>query len=65
MTDEAGGADTENPLLKGAGIKTTARLEGDEWVINGNKAWPTHGGIADVCITVCTTDPSAEMRVSL
>jgi alkylation response protein AidB-like acyl-CoA dehydrogenase len=59
MSDEAGGADTENPLLNGAGIKTTALLDGNEWVINGSKAWPTHGGIADVYITVCTTDPSA------
>ena len=59
MTDEAGGADTENPLLHGSGIKTTAKLEGDEWVINGRKAWPTHGGIADCYLTVCTTDPEA------
>lgn len=59
MTDESGGADTENPLLYGSGIKTIARLEGDEWVINGNKTWPTHGGISEVYITVCTTDPNA------
>ncbi len=58
MTDEAGGADTENPLLYGAGIKTTARLEGDEYVINGSKMWPTHGGIAESYITFCNTDPS-------
>ncbi len=59
MTDEAGGADTENPLLHGSGIKTTARLEGDEYVINGSKAWPTHGGIAECYLTICTTDPDA------
>ena len=59
MTDEAGGADSENPLLKGAGIKTTAKLEGDEYVINGNKSWPTHGGIAECYLTICTTDTSA------
>jgi butyryl-CoA dehydrogenase len=59
MTDEAGGADTENPLLHGAGIKTTARLEGDEYVINGSKQWPTHGGIAECYLTFCTTDPKA------
>ena len=59
MTDEAGGADTENPLLHGGGIKTTAKLEGDEYVINGSKAWPTHGGIAECYLTVCTTDPAA------
>jgi butyryl-CoA dehydrogenase len=59
MTDEAGGADTENPLLHGAGMKTIARLEGDEYVINGSKQWPTHGGIAECYLTFCTTDPSA------
>jgi len=59
MTDEAAGADTENPLLSGAGIKTTAKLEGDEYVINGSKAWPTHAGIAECYLTVCTTDPNA------
>jgi butyryl-CoA dehydrogenase len=57
MTDEAGGADTENPLLQGAGIKTIAKLEGDEYVINGSKMWPTHGGIAEAYLTICTTDP--------
>lgn len=59
MTDEAGGCDTENPLLHGAGIKTIAKLEGDEWVINGSKAWPTNGGLAEVYLTTCTTDPNA------
>ena len=59
MTDEAGGADSENPLLEGAGITTTAVLEGDEYVINGSKAWPSHGGIAECYLTVCTTDPNA------
>jgi alkylation response protein AidB-like acyl-CoA dehydrogenase len=59
MTDEAGGADTENPLLHGSGMKTIARLEGDEYVINGSKQWPTHGGISESYITICTTDPNA------
>jgi alkylation response protein AidB-like acyl-CoA dehydrogenase len=59
MTDEAGGADSENPLLAGGGIKTTARLEGDEYVINGSKSWPTNGGIAECYLTVCNTDPTA------
>ncbi|CAM3267723.1 acyl-CoA dehydrogenase family protein [Nocardioides dubius] len=30
-----------------AAMKTTARLDGDEYVINGAKAWITHGGHAD------------------
>ena len=58
MTDEAGGCDTENPLLKGAGIKTIAKLDGDEWVINGSKAWPTNAGLAECYLTICTTDPN-------
>ena len=59
MTDSTGGADTENPLFHGRGITTTAKLEGDEWVINGAKSWPTHAGIASVYLTVCNTDPDA------
>ena len=59
MTDQSGGADSENPLLGGGGIKTIAKLEGDEYVINGAKAWPTHAGIAAFYLTVCTTDPHA------
>jgi alkylation response protein AidB-like acyl-CoA dehydrogenase len=58
MTDEAGGADTENPLLHGAGIKTSAKLVGDEYVINGSKIWPTHAGIAESYTTFCNTDPA-------
>ncbi|MBU2498108.1 MAG: acyl-CoA dehydrogenase family protein [Proteobacteria bacterium] len=59
MTDAAGGADTENPLLQGRGISTRAKLEGDEYVINGTKSWPTHAGIASFYMTICTTDPAA------
>ena len=57
MTDASGGADTENPVLQGRGITTRARLDGDHWVINGTKTWPTHAGIASVYLTICSTDP--------
>jgi len=59
MTDSTGGADTENPLFQGRGVATTAKLEGDEWVINGTKSWPSHAGIASIYLTVCNTDPDA------
>lgn len=59
VTDSTGGADSENPLLKGRGITTKAKLDGDEWVINGTKSWPTHAGIASVYLSVCNTDPDA------
>ncbi|MHA1570118.1 MAG: acyl-CoA dehydrogenase family protein [Alphaproteobacteria bacterium] len=57
MTEPQGGADIENlDLLKGGTIQTTAVLEGDEWVINGHKLWPTNsGGAADLFGVVCTT----------
>lgn len=57
MTEPQGGSDIENlALLGGKTIRTTARLEGGEWVINGHKLWPTNtGGVADVLAVVCTT----------
>ncbi|MFD7611237.1 acyl-CoA dehydrogenase family protein [Streptomyces sp. NPDC059828] len=30
-----------------ASLRTKAVLDGDDWVINGTKAWITHGGVAD------------------
>jgi len=59
MTDSAAGADTENPLFRGRGISTRAKLDGDEWVINGSKSWPTNAGLASLYLTVCNTDPDA------
>ena len=56
MTDSGSGADTENPALRGRGIATTAKLDGDEWVINGSKSWPLNAGMATFYLTVCTTD---------
>jgi len=39
-----------------ASMRTTARLDGDEWVLNGSKAWITNGGIADLAIVWAQTD---------
>ncbi|MBN1365633.1 MAG: acyl-CoA/acyl-ACP dehydrogenase [Syntrophaceae bacterium] len=57
MTEPQGGADIENmELIGGKTIRTTARLDGDEWVINGHKLWPTNtGGVAKLFIVPCTT----------
>ena len=52
-----GGCDIENPSLHGRKIKTIAKLDGDEWVINGQKAWASNSGVADAYNVVCTTDP--------
>lgn len=61
MTEPQGGADIENiEIVKGTTIKTTAVLDGDEWVINGHKLWPTNtGGIANLLAVVCSTNPGS------
>jgi glutaryl-CoA dehydrogenase len=33
-----------------SGMRTKARRDGDDWVINGSKQWITNGGIADVAV---------------
>jgi alkylation response protein AidB-like acyl-CoA dehydrogenase len=38
------------------GMRTTARLDGDEWVINGSKNWITNSGVADFYIVFAVTD---------
>ncbi|WP_131744885.1 acyl-CoA dehydrogenase family protein [Frankia sp. Cppng1_Ct_nod] len=42
-----------------AGLRTHAELDGDEWVINGQKIWTTFGGYADWLYVLCRTDPDA------
>ena len=42
-----------------AAIKTRARRDGDDWIINGSKIFITNGSIADSVIVVAVTDPEA------
>lgn len=41
LTEVQAGSDSFN-------VKTTAELDGNEWVINGDKMWITNGGLADI-----------------
>jgi acyl-CoA dehydrogenase len=43
-------------------LRTTAKREGDEWVLNGRKVFITNGGIADVHVVVATVDPELGHR---
>jgi len=40
ITEPHAGGSVEDMRLQGSQIKTTARLEGNRWIINGHKRWP-------------------------
>ncbi|MBZ0163433.1 MAG: acyl-CoA dehydrogenase family protein [Notoacmeibacter sp.] len=52
MTEPGAGSDLQ-------GIKTTARKDGNHYVINGSKTFITNGQLADLIIVVTKTDPAA------
>ena len=39
-----------------AGMRTSARRDGSDWVLNGTKMWITNGGIADLAVVWAQTD---------
>ena len=45
-----------------SGIRTTAVLDGDEWVLNGTKQWITNGGESEIYTIVALTDPHKGAR---
>ncbi len=52
MTEPGAGSDLQ-------GIRTSARRDGDHFVINGQKTFITNGQLADLVIVACKTDQSA------
>ena len=50
MTEPDAGSDLQ-------GLKTTARREGDDWVLNGSKTFITNGILSDLVLVVARTDP--------
>jgi alkylation response protein AidB-like acyl-CoA dehydrogenase len=48
-----------------ANVKTRAQLDGDEWVINGQKVWTSLAQYADWCFVVCRTDPQSSRHNGL
>jgi len=55
LTEPQAGSDASNQ-------KTTAVLDGNEWVLNGSKIFITNGGPAGVAVVIAMTDKSAGNR---
>ncbi|WP_255152293.1 acyl-CoA dehydrogenase family protein [Halorarius halobius] len=57
-TEPSGGSDALLPYEKGQ-YDTTARKEGDEWVINGKKRYISNGADAKTYVVLAQTDPDS------
>jgi acyl-CoA dehydrogenase len=55
VTEAQAGSDVKS-------LRTTAKRDGDEWVLNGTKVFISNGGIADVHVVVATVDPDLGHR---
>ena len=55
MSEPAAGSDLQ-------GMKTHARRDGDDFVINGQKIFISNGQLADFVLVACKTDPAARGR---
>lgn len=55
LTEPSAGSDA-------GGMKTTARLEGDHYVLNGSKIFITNAGYSDINIIFASTDPEKKTR---
>ncbi len=53
ITEAGGGSDVLGNM------RTTAKLDGDEWVLNGSKLWITMSPVADVCVVFAKTDTAS------
>ena len=57
MSEAESACDIENLTNEGKTIGVRAKLERDEWVINGNKFWASNAGVADLNCVICNIDP--------
>jgi acyl-CoA dehydrogenase len=55
VTEPQAGSDVKS-------LRTTAKRDGDDWIINGTKTFISNGGIADVTVVVATVDPELGHR---
>jgi alkylation response protein AidB-like acyl-CoA dehydrogenase len=50
LTEPGSGSDA-------AALRTTARREGDVYIVNGSKSFTTHGGVGSIAVVMALTDP--------
>lgn len=55
MTEPGAGSDLQS-------VRTTAKMEGNAYRLNGSKMFITNGQLADIIIVVCKTDPKARSK---
>lgn len=55
LTEAGAGSDS-------GATKTTAKLDGNNWVLNGSKLFATNGKEADVFVLIASTDPGQKTR---
>jgi alkylation response protein AidB-like acyl-CoA dehydrogenase len=48
-----------------AGVRTSARLDGDRFVVDGQKVWSSYAHIADFCILLARSDPDSARHAGL
>ncbi|SDK23085.1 hypothetical protein SAMN05428985_103120 [Nocardioides sp. YR527] len=48
-----------------AGVRTRATLDGDRWVVDGQKVWTSNAHLSDWCFVVCRTEPGSSRHHGL
>ena len=64
MTEPASGADIEDGRMRLRTVKTILKEDGDYYILNGQKSWPSNAGIASHYVVVATIDPKLEDKGS-
>ncbi len=55
LTEPGSGSDA-------AGLRTTARRDGDDWIINGTKMFITQGSVGGFCVVLARTNPEVSKQ---
>jgi alkylation response protein AidB-like acyl-CoA dehydrogenase len=55
LTEPGSGSDS-------AGLATTARRDGDDWILNGTKMFITQGSVGGFCVVLARTNPNASKQ---